>query len=107
MLGTSRPPAVDRRGQTGPATVAPGDPVSQRYTLVGGALARGEPPRRWWQRLLLAHRRVDPWLRRVRQRRALIKLNGRLLRDIGLSPDCMPADEERRDCSVPFRLPRQ
>ena len=107
MLGTSRQPAVDYRGQTGPATVVPGNPVSQRYTLVPPARAEEEPPRRWWQRLLQVHRNVDSWLRRVRQRRALIELNRRLLRDIGLSPDWMPADEERRACSIPFRLPRQ
>ena len=107
MLGTSRQPAVDYRGQTGPAVVVPGNPVSQRYTLVGPARAQEEPPRRWWQRLLQVHHMVDLWLRRVRQRRAVIKLNRRLLRDIGLSPDCLPADEERRACSVPFRLPRQ
>ena len=109
-LGCSAPLGSRRliiAARSAPATVVPGNPVSQRYTLVGPALAQEEPPRRWWQRLLQVHRRVDSWLRRVRQRRALIKLNGRLLRDIGLSPDHLPAEAERRACAIPFRLPRQ
>jgi uncharacterized protein YjiS (DUF1127 family) len=40
------------------------------------------------------------WLERSRQRRALAKLDDRLLRDIGLA-----RDEARRECANPFWKP--
>lgn len=107
MLGTSRHPPGDLRGQIGIAAVAPGTTVRQRYTPAPPAVPAEELPHRWWQRLLQIRHMVNAWLRRVRQRRALIKLDRRLPRNIDLSPDCLPPDEERRACSVPFRLPRQ
>ncbi len=45
---------------------------------------------------------VEAWLRRTRQRRALIRLDDGLLRDIGL-----PADQSDAPRPLPFRLPRQ
>jgi uncharacterized protein YjiS (DUF1127 family) len=45
---------------------------------------------------------VEAWLRRTRQRRALIRLNDGLLQDNGL-----PAEQRNAGKLMPFRLPRQ
>ena len=58
-----------------------------------GALRRGLP------RMRAA---VEAWLRRARQRRALIRLGDGLLQDIGL-----PAEQRDAGKLMPFRLPRQ
>lgn len=58
-----------------------------------GALCRGLP---------LMRAAVDAKLRRTRQRRALIRLDDGLPRNIGL-----PADRSGAPRLMPFRLPRQ
>jgi uncharacterized protein YjiS (DUF1127 family) len=104
MLGTSRQPAPDARDPM-PGGIAGGNPVSPRYTLVASAkpAATAERPRPF----LGIGRTIKAWLQHLRQRREFVELNTHLLRDIGLSLDWAPAEEERRACSVPFRLPRQ
>ena len=106
MLGTSWRPVVAQRGRDAPACGSV-NPVSRRYLPAHASGAGKEPPSGWRLLILHARRAVDSWLRRAGQRQALIKLDERLLRDIGLSLDGPSLDEERRACSVPFRLPRQ
>jgi uncharacterized protein YjiS (DUF1127 family) len=68
------------------------------------------PPRAAGRKILGALRRrlsrmraaVEAWLRRTRQRRALIWLDDGLLQDIGLPPEQSDADK-----LMPFRFPRQ
>jgi len=107
MLGTFRQPADDPRGQIA-GGIDRGNPVSRRYTIAPAAPTGEQPCPSGWRRLLQLRRAVESWLRRLRQRRALVRLNTRMLRDIGLSPDSFSSShEEKRACSVPFRLPRQ
>jgi uncharacterized protein YjiS (DUF1127 family) len=47
------------------------------------------------------HRTVIAWIKRARQRHALLPLGDSMLRDIGLE-----LERERKQCAIPFRLPR-
>jgi uncharacterized protein YjiS (DUF1127 family) len=106
MLGTSWRPVVGQRGRDTLAR-GPVNPVSQRYLSPDASGAGRETPGGWRLLFLQARRAVESWLRHASQRQALNKLDEQLLRDIGLAPDSPSLDEERRACSVPFRLPRQ